>query len=117
MARTDPYILAYAIASPRRWRRVYKRLLAIGTAIQYSVFVLDLSQAEVDAVMEEIGGMVDLETDDVRPYRLPGEIEWIGRSATPEDILLSGAVSIDRIRRGEAVFKNDVGVTHRKRKK
>lgn len=45
--RRTRYLLAYDIRDPRRLRRVHKVATAFGTALQYSVFVCDLTVGEL----------------------------------------------------------------------
>jgi CRISPR-associated protein Cas2 len=52
------YLVAYDISEARRLRRVFKIMNGFGDALQYSVFVCDLSQVEKwklkDALVEAI---------------------------------------------------------------
>lgn len=50
MAERLRYLLAYDVRHPRRLRRVHKVAKAFGEPLQYSVFVCDLTRAELFAL-------------------------------------------------------------------
>lgn len=54
MADRARYLLAYDIRHPRRLRRVHQVAKAWGDALQYSVFVCDLTRSELFLMKEEL---------------------------------------------------------------
>ena len=53
------YLVAYAIAAPRRWRRVYKALLRVGERRQLSVFLCRLDPVRMARLRARLVGAVD----------------------------------------------------------
>lgn len=47
MMRRSRYLVSYDIRDPKRLRRVAKTMLSYGSRLQYSVFVCDVSAAEL----------------------------------------------------------------------
>ncbi|MBU4261291.1 MAG: CRISPR-associated endonuclease Cas2 [Proteobacteria bacterium] len=48
------YLFCYDIREPKRWRQVFKKLKGRGNHIQYSIFRLNLSKAQVEELRWEI---------------------------------------------------------------
>lgn len=48
------YLIAYDIAEPRRWRRVFRILRGVGDSVQYSIFHAELSKMERVLLLERI---------------------------------------------------------------
>lgn len=67
------WLLAYDIASPRRWRRVYRRVSDIGYRLQFSLWWLPISEGELTALMQDLGREIDFATDDLRAYPFPAD--------------------------------------------
>ncbi len=63
-------IISYDVVEDKRRTRVAKLLEGYGKRVQYSVFECDLSQQELLVVGRELRGLIDLNTDSVRCYRL-----------------------------------------------
>ena len=63
-------IISYDIVDDKRRTKVAKLLEGYGTRVQYSVFECDLSQQEIRTIGRELHGLIDLNTDSVRCYRL-----------------------------------------------
>lgn len=63
-------IISYDVVEDKRRTKVAKLLEGYGKRVQYSVFECDLSQQELLAVGRELRGLIDLNTDSVRCYRL-----------------------------------------------
>lgn len=87
-----PHLIAYDIASPRRWRRLYRGLLKLAFPIQYSLFFAELSPAGVNRVVALIDSTIDARADDVRIYPLPhgGWQCRLGRAVLPDGIAFTG---------------------------
>jgi len=59
------YLIAYDIADPKRLRRVCVLMEDHGYRLQYSVFVCDLSKAELAELESAVGSVMDLMLDSV----------------------------------------------------
>jgi len=57
------YIVAYDIADPRRWRKVYRILHGHGDPFQFSIFVCWLSVTEQKLLQERLVGVLNLKED------------------------------------------------------
>ena len=82
---SNPCLIAYDIANPRRLVRLHRALKRFGIPIQYSVFHAHLSEAGICEVADIITSIIDPKADDVRLYRLPRD-GWacnLGRSVLP----------------------------------
>lgn len=84
------YLICYDIADPRRLAQVARCLTRAAARVQYSVFVGDFSELELDVLLRELDDIIDAREDDIRAYPLPerGEVAVLGRQIFPEDILL-----------------------------
>lgn len=87
---TSPlWLIAYDIRHPKRWRRLYRLLCGQGLRIQYSVFLLPLSDREIEPLVGNIRACIDESKDDVRLYHLPvGTRAWHDGPPLPEGLLL-----------------------------
>jgi len=65
------WIVAYDITSPRRWRRIHARISRVGFRLQYSLYWLPISGPAGHALADEIAGLIDPRSDDVRFYPFP----------------------------------------------
>lgn len=59
------YLVAYDIADPRRLRAVHKLVQGFGDAMQYSVFVCDLTSAERARFVRSLNDTIDRNADRV----------------------------------------------------
>jgi CRISPR-associated protein Cas2 len=59
------YLVAYDVADPKRLRQTYRAMHGFGDAIQYSVFVCDLSQTEKQQMVERLTQLLNLKHDRV----------------------------------------------------
>lgn len=86
------WIVAYDIREPRRLVRLHRHLKRIAMPLQYSVFFIQATQAGIDLLVKEIGGIIDPYRDDVRIYRIPNrtELVFVGRKILPAGVLLLG---------------------------
>lgn len=65
------WILAYDIASQRRWRRVHSRVSDIGHRLQFSLWWLPISNRALDTLMQDLAREIDPAADDLRAYPFP----------------------------------------------
>lgn len=86
------WVIGYDIANPRRLAKVYRRMCAHATPLEYSVFLLVGTEQAKRRCLEEVGGLIDRKQDDVRCYPLPGRgfQARIGRASLPEGIHWTG---------------------------
>lgn len=92
MAERTRFLLTYDIREPGRLRRVHKLAKAWGDPLQYSVFVCDLTRAELIQMRAELIELMALDEDSVSFFDLgpPSTrglecIEFIGtRRALPD---------------------------------
>lgn len=79
------YIVAYDIAEPKRWRRVFKKMHGYGEWLQLSVFRCRLTAARRAKLGRELAGLIEPEADrvliaDLGPLpRAGGALEAMGR--------------------------------------
>lgn len=84
------WMVAYDIVCPRRWARVFRLLKGEGLAVQYSVFRVQASLVEMDALMAKLTKIIE-QGDDLRAYHLP-ERHWqasLGQPKMPADVWLA----------------------------
>ncbi|HEY8465249.1 MAG TPA: CRISPR-associated endonuclease Cas2 [Solirubrobacterales bacterium] len=92
MAARTRYLLAYDVRDAARLRRVHQVAKTWGEPLQYSVFVCDLTRAELFWMKEELLDALDLKEDSVAIFDLGSPtgravkcVEFIGtRRALPE---------------------------------
>ena len=86
------WVIGYDIADPRRLARVYRRLCAHATPLEYSVFLLVGSEHAKAQCLAEVAGIIDGKADDVRCYALPGRgfQARIGRASLPLGVTWTG---------------------------
>jgi CRISPR-associated endonuclease Cas2 len=68
------WIVAYDIACPRRWRRLYRFVRERGVRLQWSVFLITEANFEPRVFLAEAARLIDLCADDVRLYKVTGSI-------------------------------------------
>ena len=83
----DYYIVAYDISDQKRWRQVYRKMQGYGNALQYSVFMCDISMMEKAMMMGELQRIIVQSEDRIMFVKLSGEdpterIEFIGKKVT-----------------------------------
>lgn len=82
------WLVAYDIADKRRLGRVHRLLKKHGVPVQYSVFLVRASAAQMGALMAQTATLIREQADDVRAYCLP-ENGWsiaLGSAILPEDL-------------------------------
>lgn len=70
-----PYLLAYDIADPKRLTRVHHTVRAQGLPLQYSVFLLYGTAADVDRLLADLDRIIHPKADDIRVYPLPEQLD------------------------------------------
>jgi CRISPR-associated protein Cas2 len=82
------YLIAYDIAEPRRWRRVYRILRGVGDSVQYSIFRAELSKMERVLLLERLLPWINEAHDRLLLVNLgvakenfldEKKVEWYGR--------------------------------------
>jgi len=71
------HVIAYDIADPKRYRKVYKAMCGAGDALQFSVFRCELSAMELQKLKDEVWPLLNLAEDRVMIVDL-GPIEGRG---------------------------------------
>ncbi len=92
MASRTRHLLAYDIRDPRRLRRVHRVAKEFGYALQYSVFVCDLTTVELLALKTKLIAEANLSVDSIGFFDLgPAAgrgvecIEFLGQEPSPPD--------------------------------
>jgi CRISPR-associated protein Cas2 len=65
VAARKRYLVCYDIRDPVRLRKVHKTMKGFGWAMQYSVFVCDLTHVELFALRGAVGGLINHEVDNI----------------------------------------------------
>lgn len=78
------YLLAYDIADPKRLRRICTLMEDHGDRLQYSVFLCDLSIAELAELESAVTEVMNLREDsviqiDLGPQHAPAPVRALGR--------------------------------------
>ena len=63
------YLICYDIRDQKRWRQAYKKLKGCGERLQFSIFRLNLSRAQMESLRREIEKILT-EEDDLMIVRL-----------------------------------------------
>lgn len=87
------YLVSYDICDDKRLRRVYKAMRGFGNALQYSVFLCDLSPSERILLLEKLTPIINHREDQVMLVNLgpangqsAERIETLGRGlSAPAD--------------------------------
>ena len=82
--QSTQWLVTYDISDPKRLAQVFRYLKKKGIPIQYSVFSVTASSAQMGTLMAGIATLIHKGQDDVRAYRLPID-GW--RATLGEDIL------------------------------
>lgn len=80
--RRLPWLLAYDVRCPRRLQRLHRRLLRIAAPVQYSVFLLHATTAEMKQLMDELAAGYIADVDDLRAYPI-GEADSVSALGAP----------------------------------
>jgi len=89
---TKLWLLAYDIACPKRLGSVYRRVKRDGLRLQYSMYATLAHDKRLEALLADIGDMIECTEDDVRAYHVPASCKvWtLGREAMPRGVILDG---------------------------
>ena len=100
--KTVLHLLAYDIADPARLTQVHRTVLARGLPLQYSVFLVPATAAEIDALLGDLKCIIDVRRDDIRVYPLPARLEVVhyGRQWLPPGVQLAGSDAL-----GQAILQ------------
>lgn len=71
------YIIAYDIACPKRYRKIYKSMCGHGDSLQYSIFRCELTDMELQSLKDQLWPVLNLREDRVMIVNL-GPIEGRG---------------------------------------
>lgn len=84
------YLVCYDIADPRRLQRVHRHAVRHAQFVQYSVYYLQGSEADLQAMLDDIAAEIHPKLDDVRAYAIAPleEAFTLGRTWIPEGIYL-----------------------------
>lgn len=86
--RLTRWHIAYDIADPRRLRRVERALAAVGERVHNSLFVCELSAAELSTLQTRLDGRIDAGADVLRYTPLcrrdEARLRHLGCSASPD---------------------------------
>jgi len=87
---TVSWLVSYDISDSRRGARVCKLLKSRGIPVQYSVFLVHATRAEMHALMRSLEALIATATDDLRAYRVPQrtEVHQLGGTMLPQGTLI-----------------------------
>lgn len=76
------WLVCYDIREPKRLAKVFRLLKKHGVPMQYSVFLVDASAADMRRILLNLGKLIDVRADDIRAYGLPSKPQYdtIGKS-------------------------------------
>lgn len=86
--RRQLHVLAYDISTdPRRLVRVHRTARRWGIPLQYSVFLIPATPAQIESLLRELDGIIDATVDDIRVYPLPTKVDIVqlGRGSAEGD--------------------------------
>lgn len=66
------YLVCYDICDPKRLRKTYKKMRGYGEALQYSVFLCELSLKERTIMMAELDDIINHDEDCIMTIDLGG---------------------------------------------
>jgi len=104
------YLVTYDIADKKRLSRLFRFMKKQGVPVQYSVFLVESSAVQINAMMVQIAKIIHPTADDVRAYRLPDN-GWqvsMGASILPEDILPGGLMLATQTERNRTTREKKV---------
>ncbi len=89
------WLVAYDIANPARLRKVHRIVRRVGVPVQYSAFSVQLSDAGVDELIQELRCVVHPTQDDVRAYHIPKHCRvWTVGCEPAEGVTLDAEVAM-----------------------
>ena len=83
------FLICYDICDPKRLRRVHKTIRDVGLPVQFSVFLANLKQGELDTLVETLSRLIDASEDKINFYHLSAAKEKIclGMPSLSDDVL------------------------------
>ena len=83
------YLIGYDISDEKRLQSIHKKMVKYATPIQYSIFLLDGTQKELQSCIEDVLTVLNKKQDDLRVYPLPtnGKQWQLGKTVLPEGII------------------------------
>lgn len=86
------WLIGYDITEPKRLQRVHRAMVNYATPIEYSIFLFLGTEHDLQCCLEEVAGLMDERSDDVRCYTLParGLQERLGCATLPAGIHWTG---------------------------
>jgi len=90
MSSTTPLLLCYDIKDPKRLQRVHKCAKKVAMPLQYSVFYVEMNNADVTQLLAQLSRLIDPSKDDIRLYAISrfDDIQFLGASLLAEGIQL-----------------------------
>jgi CRISPR-associated protein Cas2 len=84
----SPLLLCYDIRDKKRLVRVHRCVKKHGLPLQYSVFYLEMNNAQISSLLRDLDNIIDSRVDDVRVYTISrfNDIQMVGASLMPEGI-------------------------------
>lgn len=81
------WLICYDIANPKRLRRFHRYVRSLAQPVQYSVFYIEGSRAQLGRLVKDLAGRINLKEDDLRVYPIPASLELysLGRGQLPQD--------------------------------
>lgn len=98
---TARWIVTYDITDKKRGSAVYRFMKKRGVPVQYSVFLVEASAAEMHKLMLALEEIIAVHADDVRAYRWPvqPECHYLGKSMLPDDVLIGASAPVSATQR------------------
>lgn len=86
-AHRRPLLICYDIAEPRRLRQVFRELRDMAWPLQKSVFLAELTAADLDELLERLGRRIEPTEDRLQVFYLqdPAQSRQLGLAAVPGD--------------------------------
>lgn len=83
------YLIGYDISDTKRLQKIHRIMTKYATPIQYSIFLYEGVQKELQNCIEDIMQIFHKKEDDLRIYPLPtnGKQWQLGKSVLPEGII------------------------------
>lgn len=93
------HIVSYDIRDRRRLRKVHKLICARGLALQESVFLVSAGRRELGSLLDDVSGLMDASSDDLRAYPVlhPAQLWMSGAMATLQPELPREPASSDHL--------------------
>lgn len=83
------YLIGYDICDAKRLQKIHKKLCSYAIPIQYSVFLFDGKNQELQRCIQDLLKIFNPKEDDLRIYPLPSNAkQWqLGKPILPEGII------------------------------